>query len=68
MKNKSVGRVILNTIKEKWMLTALQQRGKMLYFLVYSAANFELRLSKDFLHCLTSNVSKSLSLNASRSL
>ena len=22
MKNKSVGRVILNTIKEKWMLTA----------------------------------------------
>lgn len=41
--------------------------GKQLFF-VYSAANFELRLSKDFLHCLTSNVSKSLSLNASRSL
>lgn len=41
--------------------------GKKLFF-VYSAANFELRLSKDFLHCLTSNVSKSLSLNASRSL
>mgnify|MGYP004702993789 CR=1 FL=1 len=46
MKNKSVGRVILNTIKEKWMLTALQQRGKMLYFLVYSAENFDLCTSQ----------------------
>ena len=50
---------------KKW----LKSVGKILrQFFVYSGANFELHVSQDFLHRLTSNASKGLSLNALGSL